>query len=523
MVRVLVDDVVRAEEPLEVAPAGEVLAWVNERQTRGALELLAVSASDELVRCYGVNPFFWAIEVAYQEHRPLVLTPDAFWLTIAQGLSQHIALNEERLRPLLVGHDGKKTLEIRTPLVMSAEDWADGVVRWSEQIAEHASAELVEWVACDFSTSGPVERIAGKVMLMSALRHFFDYRAICICGIPEVELRGTVEDWEKIRARIALLDRYGMELWASRLRPICDGLVQTARGEPDLVFWQNIYLPQRIYGASIVVGWCADLFPYLKRGCGDTHATTPNQALEVSLEERLALCEAWLGPDGKPPLGESFPYGMVSTVVPCAGAMAPIRRVYGEYEWDAALIGGVLGVRQRGLWLEPVACWMVREQCPLTIAQQSADAATTTAARELAAQCSLTSSGAKPRDPGIYVACPDELDEVFAHVGAGELYGGSWALIDPARWAYARIDGFVSGPAIGRLSDGRALLALVPQGAHKSVCVYVVAEMIEVGARANSVDAFVVVATSFVELMSRLREADGAFFMDAPGFVPPVW
>jgi hypothetical protein len=371
----------------------------------------------------------------------------------------------------------------------------------------------VAWMACDFSTSGPVERVAGKIVLMSALRHFFDYHLIFACGIPEVELRGTVEDWERIRARIELLDRYGLELWASRLRPICDALVQTARGEPDVLFWQRMYLPQQVYGASLVVGWCADLFPYLKGGGGDTHATTPNQALEVSLEERLALCEAWLGPDGKPPRWESFKYGVTTTSIPCAGSAAPIHRVFDGYEWDALLIGGVLGVRQHGLWLEPVACWMVREQ-----------SATTTAASKLAEQCSLTSSGARPSPPGIIGSCPAELIEAFAYVGAGALYGGRWTLLDPSDWFYASATKLGSGPVFGWLSDGRALLALGFRGTTNGIkCLYVVADVTHSARGFAEAISCVVVATSFAELVVRLREADGAFFMDAPGFVPPVW
>jgi hypothetical protein len=202
MVRVVVDDVVWAEEPLEVAPAGEVLRRLGASLGAEEPPLWAVSEVGPLVVCPSDNPFFWAIHMAYSQHRPLVLTPDAFWLTIAQGVEQHIALNAERLRPLLVGHEGKKTLEVETlVLSLSGERWADCVVAWGEQIAEHVSPELVAWMACDFSTSGPVERVAGKIVLMSALRHFFDYHLIFACGIPEVELRGTVEDWERIRAR----------------------------------------------------------------------------------------------------------------------------------------------------------------------------------------------------------------------------------------------------------------------------------------------------------------------------------
>jgi Domain of unknown function (DUF4419) len=35
-----------------------------------------------------------------------VLSPDAVWLTIAQGVAQHVRMNAEELRPRLVNHGG---------------------------------------------------------------------------------------------------------------------------------------------------------------------------------------------------------------------------------------------------------------------------------------------------------------------------------------------------------------------------------------------------------------------------------
>jgi hypothetical protein len=39
-----------------------------------------------------------AIFHAYNNHQHLILTPDDIWLTIAQGVSQHINYNAEKFR-----------------------------------------------------------------------------------------------------------------------------------------------------------------------------------------------------------------------------------------------------------------------------------------------------------------------------------------------------------------------------------------------------------------------------------------
>ena len=45
---------------------------------------------------------------AFYEHRPMTLSPDAVWFTIAQGFATHVNLNAEALRHRFVRHEGKK-------------------------------------------------------------------------------------------------------------------------------------------------------------------------------------------------------------------------------------------------------------------------------------------------------------------------------------------------------------------------------------------------------------------------------
>jgi hypothetical protein len=58
-----------------------------------------------------------------------------------------------------------------------------------------------ELVECNFSCTGPVELTASQVALMDAMSPYFHYEMLCICGIPEVTLTGTVDDWKKVKGR----------------------------------------------------------------------------------------------------------------------------------------------------------------------------------------------------------------------------------------------------------------------------------------------------------------------------------
>ena len=103
MVTFGVDDVLPAAEALPTEPLGDVFA-----------DVLAVGGDPELriLPPDGVHPLLGAVGRAFADHRPLVLSPDAVWLTIAQGVAQHIRLHAEELRPLLVNHTGRKRLEV---------------------------------------------------------------------------------------------------------------------------------------------------------------------------------------------------------------------------------------------------------------------------------------------------------------------------------------------------------------------------------------------------------------------------
>lgn len=138
----------------------------------------------EVIAPDGVHPLLGAVGRAFAEHRPLVLSPDAVWLTIAQGLAQHVRLHAERLRPQLVSHAGRKRLSVtvRGPMPQDADSWA-GVV---EVPAKQLTGEVddADLFACDFSTSTPVERTAAQVVLLDAYSPYFTYWLMCVCGDP---------------------------------------------------------------------------------------------------------------------------------------------------------------------------------------------------------------------------------------------------------------------------------------------------------------------------------------------------
>jgi hypothetical protein len=273
VVRFRVDDVTPADASLPVRPLGEFFA--------DALAVGGDPAAPVLLPD-GVHPLLSAAGRAFADHRPLVLTPDAVWLTITAGVAQHVRLHAEQLRPLLVGHTGRKRLTVRAdgPMPVDAESWRDIVDVFAELIAAEAVDGAV--FECDFSTSTDVERIAGRIVLLDAYSPYFALWASFVCGIPSITLTGTVADWQEIRRRVDAIAGYGLEKWCRSLAPIADQFVRAAAGDVDVEFWRRIYSPADAYGGEVVTGWAARLYPYLN---GNGVTESPNPLLDLPIDQ----------------------------------------------------------------------------------------------------------------------------------------------------------------------------------------------------------------------------------------------
>ena len=114
--------------------------------------------------------------------------------------------------------------------------------------------------------TGPIERAASEIVLMGAMQKFFSYYGVTLCGIPEITLLGTTEDWKSVRDRASALAEYDLEWWTRELLPILDQFIAASEGRVDADFWKSIYKVQGGSGGPYISGWIVDLFPYLTKG-----------------------------------------------------------------------------------------------------------------------------------------------------------------------------------------------------------------------------------------------------------------
>ncbi|RIB10012.1 hypothetical protein C2G38_1887320, partial [Gigaspora rosea] len=211
------------------------------------------------------NGFAAAILHAYNHHKHLRLSPDDVWLTISQGVSEHINRNPEKFRNRFVQHEGKKKLLIQVGDIISGTtfegNWPVAINRLVTAADKHVEKmDIKNLLECNFSTTTSNSLTASRIVLLDSVKSYFKYSFSTLCGIPKVTLEGTLEDWMKLQEKVVHLRKLNLELdfWLDRLEPVIWNLVATYRGEVDEDFWGRIVKIDKVFGSgggTFVSGW----------------------------------------------------------------------------------------------------------------------------------------------------------------------------------------------------------------------------------------------------------------------------
>jgi len=181
---------------------------------------------------------------AYADHRPFVLSPDMIWLLINQGFAQHVNANHESLRKYFVNFSGKESLIVQSHKKLKDPSllWEEIFPQFTEQIRKEVGGHLVETLTCNFSTTTSLEKTVSEITIMETVKSYFEFITIMIvCGIPEITLEGTPQDWEKVLNKARGLKEYKLEWWISQLEPLLEEFVKASKGTINQEFWRNMF------------------------------------------------------------------------------------------------------------------------------------------------------------------------------------------------------------------------------------------------------------------------------------------
>lgn len=339
LTRISISDVERATHPRATVKCHVAL----QKLVRTPLESCCDYSSDVIAVDH--HPLIAAAHIAFDEHRPLTLSPDMLWLAIVQGVALHVNLNAEHLRKEFVQHEGKEKISIRRDdfrMGSPENPWPEVFSAFSGEIQKRVGAKHALFVE-RFSTTGAVEKAAFEVAFLDAMQSYFNFELETLCGIPEVLLEGRTEDWEKIRGKLADLEPLGLGFWTARLRPILEQFIRASKGDVERPFWQNLYKIEDNSGGPYITGWITHFLPYAKEREHETDRVTyfENPFINESKDSFSGLST------------NHFSSGL---------SMAPFVWDYLGRKYDYEFIGGFVGVTQdkQTLAVRPKIGWAVR-------------------------------------------------------------------------------------------------------------------------------------------------------------------
>ena len=212
------------------------------------------------------NLFLQTLDECFISHIPLNITPDLLWLLVVQGVAQHIKFNAEESESKLLIDNYSKIIKVREDqLLHDHSKWKAIPAKIINELKKAlVDTSMLNYLTPKFSTTRERDTIAYEIGVMDIFSPYFEYWVTSLCGIPEIYLDGTLEDWERFEKNLGLLNQYELEWWLQHLISIVKKIKETIKGNIDQQFWKSIYKINEMSGGPYITGWIVKFFPYLK-------------------------------------------------------------------------------------------------------------------------------------------------------------------------------------------------------------------------------------------------------------------
>lgn len=112
------------------------------------------------------------------------------------------------------------------------------------KIGEMTKAEVADTLQANFSTTTKYSRVVSQIFLMDAMKQYFDYRFSTRCGVPEIRVSGTREDWVNVEKKTQKMIEIIPDLnkwWKNGLKEILEQFINVFDDKVDKTFWNEIY------------------------------------------------------------------------------------------------------------------------------------------------------------------------------------------------------------------------------------------------------------------------------------------
>jgi len=232
--------------------------------------------SEKIIHRSLPNSLIDMLHYAWANHLPVKIRPDDLWLQILCQFALYVNNNSEKYQHLFADKDN---LDGQTQLVVDMTQYNNirdvPMEKFIAQIMDQleskiASNDAVSKLQCDFSTSNNITKLVSNIAFMYAVEKYFSYKMILSCGIPWIELDGTLEDWKNFQLKIQYLCTIAddnIKSWCQNLEDISVRILNSISNVEDgKQFWKHLFYEDRCGSGSqtCAKGWITNLFIYDK-------------------------------------------------------------------------------------------------------------------------------------------------------------------------------------------------------------------------------------------------------------------
>jgi len=222
-----------------------------------------------------INAFLFA----YNNHIPLKVKVQDIHIALQLIISTFINNNAEQCRDMFVDHTGKKTLSVINDKI----DFNTFGQMMRDEVKKNVkNSKFVDLLEPNYSTTKPICTTVSNLLVLNTLKEYFSYKFICCCGIPEVILDGTQEDWLNLKRKydemkIMFYKFKGvlgeLDDWFDCMDIVINMFIDMRMMEKDgeieatesqKMLWERVisFVPVGSGGDTILGGWISILSPY---------------------------------------------------------------------------------------------------------------------------------------------------------------------------------------------------------------------------------------------------------------------
>lgn len=203
--------------------------------------------------------FVGFVSHCYSNHLPMAIAPHDIWVVLLSEISKEVASNAEEYRKFFTVSDKKEQIEVISNSLIEMP-----IETLSETLASKVLFDS-SFIFQNFSTETPIITKTIQAIFCDMASPYYNY-SMFLCGIPSIEILGTVEDWEKLlkgfETLVQTFNTKNLNNYLNTTQPIIQKFIDASKGNFDTEYWKDIFTQKNMGsgGDLFINGWINKLF-----------------------------------------------------------------------------------------------------------------------------------------------------------------------------------------------------------------------------------------------------------------------